>query len=123
MVGSMKAKPARNFAVARWILVVGLMLLLGVIALTTLADRKQERGDRTKTPASASSSESSPSTPSKQRVVGTDVPPWVAASQSEKLPLPEGVVPASEINPPPPDPNTPQPRPPIEPPNPATHRP
>jgi hypothetical protein len=52
----------------------------------------------------------------------TETPPW-QATPSNTANLPPGTVPASQVNPPPPDPSTPLPPPPREPPNPAVDRP
>jgi hypothetical protein len=116
----MQHKSKSPFAAAKWILGVGLLLVVGVIALTSSGDkRKSETADASSSGAARSESVTVKPT---QRGIAGEVPPWVAAQQRQEA-LPSGLVPASEINPPPPDPNAPLPPPPVEPPNPATHRP
>lgn len=123
-----KSKPnlePNRFAAARWILIVGSVLLLGTFTFTKMRDDQSERPknsshsstEEAELAAAASSGGLAWVAPKRES------PPWEAAKQKPEMPLPPGAIPASEVNPPPPDPNEPPPPNPVEPPNPATHRP
>lgn len=117
----MQHNTASPLTAAKWILGVGLVLLVAVIGLTSFGDKKRTSETAGASKSVAARSEPSDAKPTPPRVA-EEVPPWEAARQKQEA-LPPGLVPASEIDPPPPDPNIPRPLPPIEPPNPATHRP
>jgi len=77
-------------------------------------------------PTRASATKATAETPAMTDTGGVprhaETPPWQTPRDS-KEPLPPGSVPVWRVDPPPPDRAAPMPAAPVEPPNPATHRP